>query len=73
MKEKSRATKVESFKPGGIVLGMVAMAWFWQSAAMSGRIYSLVPYNVLALVTAELEPFAASISALLIRDRKSVV
>ncbi len=66
MKEKSRATKVESFKPGGIVLTVVALAWFWQSAAMSGRIYSLVPYNVLALVTAELEPFAASISALLI-------
>ena len=66
MNEKSRATKVESFSPGGIALGMVALAWFWQSAAMSGRIYCLVPYNVLELVTAELEPFAASTSALLI-------
>jgi len=66
MKEKSKAFKVESFRPGGIALGMLALAWFWQSAAMSGRIYFLVPYNVLGLVTAELEPFAASNSALLI-------
>lgn len=66
MKEKSKATLVESLRPGGIALGTVALAWFWQSAAMSGRIYFLVPYNVLGLVTPELEPFAASTSALLI-------
>ncbi len=61
MQLKSRANPVEM-----IALGMVAFAWFWQSAAMSVRIYCLLPFDVHEQVSPELEPFAASISALLV-------